>query len=71
MLSLLDSAVFIGIFLIAVYILIPKTAKFWRLWKETEKTIHLSNAIASGVVAFSLLFANFILFLRAVWGFNV
>jgi hypothetical protein len=68
MISAMRSILFIGTFLIAVLLLIPKSVKCWRLWKETDKTVHLSGAIAAGVVAFFLLAADFVTFMMAVVG---
>jgi O-antigen ligase len=67
-LSILESAVFIGFFLIAVYIFVPKAIKLGRLWKETNKTTHLTNAVAASVGAFFFLTADFLIFIRAVIG---
>ena len=67
-LSAIESLIFIGMFLAAVYLFIPKGVKFWRLWKESGKTMFLSNAIASGVGAFFLLAALFLMFIQAIGG---
>lgn len=65
-LSLMESALFLGMFFVSIYLLIPKSVHFWRLWKESGKTIHLSNAVASAVAAFFLLCANFLMFIKAI-----
>jgi len=71
MFSAMRSLVFISMFLIAVILLIPQSVKNWRLWKEKGKTVHLSGAVASGVIAFFLLAADFLIFMIAVaGGFN-
>jgi hypothetical protein len=71
MLSAMRSLLFIGAFLIAVLFLIPKSVKCWRLWKETGKTVHLSGAVSTGVIAFFLLAADFLTFMIVVaGGFN-
>ncbi len=65
-LSSIESILFIGLFLVAIYLFIPKTVKFWRLWKESGKAIFLSNCVACGVGAFFLLAALFLMFIQAV-----
>lgn len=70
LISALRSLLFIGMYLIAIYLLVPKGIKFWRLWKETGKTIHLSNAIGSAAGIFFLLAADFIIFIMAIGGFH-
>jgi hypothetical protein len=67
-LSIFDSAVFVGFFLIAVYIFVPKAVKFGRIWKQTNKSTHLTNAVAASVGAFFFLAADFFIFIRAVIG---
>jgi len=62
----MKSFLFIGTFLIAVILLIPKSMKCWRLWKETGKTVHLSGAVSTAVMAFFLLAADFATFMFAV-----
>lgn len=66
--SAMKSFVFIGSFLLAIAFLLPRSVKSWRLWKETGKYVHLSNSVAAGVVAFFLLAANFVTFMKAVLG---
>lgn len=66
--SAMRSIVLVGTFLLAVAFLIPRSVKSWRLWKETGKYVHLSNSVAFGVVAFFLLAANFVTFMKVVLG---
>lgn len=69
--SLVRSCLFIGIYLIAITLLIPQAVKFWRLWKKTEKPVHLSSAVGAGVLAFFFLAADFLGFMIVVArGFN-
>jgi hypothetical protein len=68
MLSILESILFLGMFFLAVFLCVPKTIKFWRLWKQTNKTIHLSNAVAMATVALFFLAGNLLMFLQAVSG---
>ena len=68
MISAMKSFVLVGTFLLAVAFLIPRSVKSWRLWRETEKYVHLSNSVASGVLAFFLLAANFVTFMKVVLG---
>lgn len=64
--SSIESVVFIGLFLIAIYLLIPKAVKHWQSWKKSGKSICLSNSIGCGVVAFFLLLADLLKFIQAV-----
>jgi hypothetical protein len=64
----MQSFVQIGTFLLAVMFLIPKAVKSWGLWKKTGKDVHLSGSVGMGVVAFFLLAANFITFMKVVLG---
>lgn len=66
--SALRSAVLIGTFLIAVMFFVPQSVKKWGLWKKTGKDVHLSTAVAAGVVAFFFLAADFVIFMRMVLG---
>gem|GEM_PF-2714631 len=52
MFSAMKSLLFIGTFLVATLLLIPKSVKCWRLWKETGKTVHFSGAVSTAVTAF-------------------
>lgn len=70
-LSFIESAIFIGMFLISIYLLIPKSLKLWHLWKKTDKMIYFSNAIGTGVTAFFLLAADFLIFIKALMGFHI
>lgn len=64
----METVLQIGTFLLAVMVLIPKSVKSWSLWKKTGKDAQLSGAVATAVVAFFLLAANFIVFMKVVWG---
>lgn len=66
--SFLEIGVFLGIFMFTFYLLIPKTLQFWRLWRESGKTIYLSNCVASGFIAFLVLSAIFIRFIKTAAG---
>jgi hypothetical protein len=66
MFSATKSLLFIGTFLIAVLILIPKSVNCWNLWKETRKTVHLSGAVSTAVIAFFFLAADFLFFMITV-----
>ena len=66
--SAMQSFLQIGSFLLAVMFLIPRSVKSWGLWKKTGKDAHLSGAVALGVVAFFLLAANFVTFMKVVLG---
>jgi hypothetical protein len=68
MFSMMRSLLFIGTFLIAVLLLIPKSVKCWRIWKETGKPVHLSGAVSTAVIAVFLLAADFLTFMIAVAG---
>ena len=59
--------VFIGIFSIAIYLCIPKMVEGWHLWKKTDKSMYLSNAVAAGSAALFLLLAELVVFLRIIW----
>lgn len=50
--SILKSLTFIGMFVIATYLCIPKAIISWELWKKTKKSVHLSNTVASIAAAF-------------------
>ena len=69
--SALKSVMFIGMYLIAMYLFVPKGIKFWRLWKETGRPLYFSNAISCAVGAFFLLSADFLIFMMAIGGFRV
>lgn len=67
-LSILNSILFIVGFLLATYLLIPKSVEYWHQWKKTGKSIHLSNAAAAAVGALFLLIAVFFIFIRPFRG---
>ncbi len=58
----------IASFLLAVMFLIPKSVKSWGLWRKTGKDAHLSGSVSLGIVAFFLLAANFVTFMKIVLG---
>lgn len=58
----------LGTFLLAVMFLIPSSVKSWKLWERTGKYMYLSGAASTAVVAFFLLAANFVTFMKVVWG---
>lgn len=63
-LSTVKSLVQLGTFFLAVGFLIPQSVKNWSLWKKTGKSAYLSGTVAAGVVAFFLLAANFVRFMK-------
>ncbi len=67
---LLRSALFIGLFILATYLGIPKTIHFWELWKKTRKPIHLSNAIGSAVLTFFLYSTDFAIMIMRLGGWG-
>jgi hypothetical protein len=67
LLSLLESVTFIGVFIIAIYVMVPLTLKNWQTWKKTGKSSSLSNSIAAGTAAFFLLIADLLIFTRSFW----
>ena len=64
--QIVDVTLFIGLFLVAVYLLVPKPVEYYELWKKTGKSIHLSNFVASLFVLFLVFTANFLVFIRIV-----
>lgn len=66
--SALKSLTFIGMFIIATYLGIPKSVHFWELWKKTKKTIYLSNAIGSVMLTFFLYAADFMIMIMRLGG---
>lgn len=66
-LSLLETVVFIGVFSIAFYLLLPKAMTSWNLWQKTGKLIHLSNAGACASGCFFLVSALFVRFIQAAF----
>jgi TRAP-type mannitol/chloroaromatic compound transport system permease small subunit len=67
-LSILESMFFIGLLLIAAYLLVPKAIEQWRLWKKTNKFSHLSTFILLGFVAICFFLGLLIRFLRVAMG---
>lgn len=66
--SALKSLLFIGMFVIASHLCIPKAIHFWELWKKTKKTIHLSNAVASVAAAFFFYSADLTIMIMRLGG---
>lgn len=66
--SILKSATWLGIWALATYLFIPKGIHAWELWKKTKKTIHLSNAVGSMVLAFLAYSANFVIMVMRLVG---
>ena len=66
--SILKSAVFLGVFAIATYICVPKSIYFWELWTKTKKPIHLSNAVGNVMLAFFLYSADFMIMVMRLGG---
>lgn len=69
--SAIRSIIFIGLYAVSIGLLIPKSIKLWKLWKETGKPAHLSGAIGSGVTAFFFLSADYLTLMMAVGNFHV
>ena len=70
MLNIAQSALFIGMFFIAIFLCVPKSVKYWHVWKKTGVMIHLSHAIAVGTIAFFLLAATLFVLLQAALGYS-
>jgi hypothetical protein len=66
--SILKSLAWLGIWALATYLFIPKSIHAWELWKKTKKTIHLSNAVGSMVLAFLAYSANFVIMVMKLAG---
>lgn len=66
--SALKSVTFIGIFVIASHLCIPKAVHFWELWKKTKKPVYLSNAVASVAAAFFFYSADFVIMIMRLMG---
>ncbi len=56
--------IFLGMFMTALYILLPKTISLYSRWKTTGRVTYLSAAGAAAVVAFFFLAADFVMFLK-------
>ena len=68
LISALKSVVWLGLFAMATYLFIPKGIHAWELWKKTKKTIHLSNAVGSIVLAFLAYSAVFVIMVMKLTG---
>ena len=68
-LSTVKSLVQLGTFFLAVGLLIPQSVKNWNLWKKTGKSAYLSGSVSTGTVAFFLLAANFVSFMKTALEF--
>lgn len=66
--SILKSVTWLGIWALATYLFIPKSLHAWELWKKTKKSIHLSNAIGSIVLAFLAYSADFVIMVMKLIG---
>jgi hypothetical protein len=68
LISIFKSLTFIGAFVIATYLCVPKTIHFWELWKKTKKPIHLANTIGNVMGAFFLYSADFAIMIMRLGG---
>jgi hypothetical protein len=66
--SALESLLFIGMFLLATAVLIPKAVQLWRLWMTTGKPIYLSHAVATGIGGLFFLLGVLLMLLQATSG---
>jgi hypothetical protein len=66
-LSAIRSFMFIGVFLAVVCLFVPKSVKHWQLWKETGKSVHVSNFAAFVIGSFFGLTIDFIILIQDVW----
>lgn len=66
--SILKSLTFIGAFIIATYLCIPKSIHSWELWKKTKKPVHLANMVGSLMGAFFLYSADFMIMIMRLGG---
>jgi uncharacterized protein YqgC (DUF456 family) len=62
MFTVLRTVFFVGMFSIAILILLPKAASFYLQWKNTGKSKYLSGAAACLAVAVFFLVANLVMF---------
>lgn len=62
--GLIEIVIFLGMFMMATYLLLPKAVIHFRLWKKTGKTIYLSSSFSGGIAILFLLTADFIMFIR-------
>lgn len=67
-LIIIEVVVCVGISLIAIYLLTPKIAHNWAIWKKSGKSTYLSTSIAAGFTTFVLLTGVFFRFIHAIWG---
>jgi hypothetical protein len=54
--------------LVSTHLLAPKAIEQWKMWKKTNKSIHLSSASLLGFMAASTLFGLLLRFLRIIAG---
>lgn len=66
--SLSKSLLFVGMFVIASHLCIPKAIRSWELWKKTKKTVYFSNTVASIAAAFFFYSADFIILVMRLIG---
>lgn len=59
---------FVGMFAIAMFVLLPKAVTFYSVWKKTGKMTYLSGAVAVLVIAFFFVAADFVMFIQAFMG---
>lgn len=67
LLLVLTISVWIGVLLIATYVILPKAIQSWQSWKKTSKSSALSNTIMCSIAILCLIGANWFLFLKALW----
>ena len=64
-LSLVESILFIGLFLIVFLVLVPRAIKKFRSWKISNKDSDLTLSIGFVVMSLFLLSGDFVIFIRA------
>ncbi len=62
--SLLKLTIFLGMFILALCLFLPKAVTYFTLWKKGGKPIYLSASAACLVTTIFLLAANFIMFIK-------
>ena len=67
-LSLTKSVLFIGMFVVAVSLCIPKGTSNWKKWKESGKSTDLSSSAASFCAALFFITADLLIFIKDVLG---
>ena len=68
--SILKSVTWLGVFAIATYLGVPKCIYFWNLWKKTNKSIHLSNAVGYAVLTLFLYSLDLMVMLESIRGWT-